>query len=247
MRRLTGLLIVGALVGVAGRVGGQAPAPDATTYTPPAQTTTVKGTAPALEGRWLLVSRLAIGSGPGRAVASLWTFSEKDGKLTLDERLVVFPPAVAQAMEKANASGGGTWEPTPAEIDLIRSQWDTMGPEGRGIASVASEIFSPDGYDDDIKKEPKTKDALWIVRQLYEFSPGAGRPIKQVNVVAALKKDGEVYTGNTTTVVVAAAPFPIPIKFEGTVRLIPIGGQGGGSGGGFLARVLDFFKGCNAK
>jgi hypothetical protein len=218
---------------------------DPTVYQPPTESTTVKGTLPDdFEGRWLLVCKVGIGSGPGRAVGSLWEVTRKDGQLNLDERLVVFPPAQVQAMEEANQKSGGDWTPTPADIDVVRAGWDTLPPEGRGVKTIAHELFGPDGYDDAIKAEPKTKDALWIGRQVYEFGPGGGRPIKQVNVLSALTKTDGGYTGNYTSVVVAAAPFPIPIKFDGTFKLIRLGNP---PARGFLARLLDVFSGCNAK
>ncbi|MGH7893865.1 MAG: hypothetical protein ACREQL_04305 [Candidatus Binatia bacterium] len=245
MRGITRLLIVvGIVIGVVGRAGGEEPAPQAPAYTPPTQSTTVKGTAPALEGRWLLVTRIAISTGPGRATASLWEVSRKDGQLVLEERLVVFPPPIAQAMEQANNQASGTWNPTPADLEMFRTQWKDLAPEGRGVSTMTNEIFAPDGYDDTIKKEPKTKDSLWVIRQLYQFAPGGARPIKQVNVVVALAKDGDSYTGTTSTLVLAAAPFPIPIKFDGTFHLIPLDAPAHGS---LLARVLDFFAGCNGK
>jgi hypothetical protein len=244
MRRVAALLL-----GVASVLAADAQTPTTTTdpvFAPPTQIYTVKGTFPDLEGRWLLVSKVGIGNNPGRVVASLWNVTRKDGQPFLEERLVVFPPEQVKAMEEANQKSGGDWTPTPADIQVVRDGWDTLAPEGRGVTSIATEFFAPDGYDDQIKKEPMTKDAQWIARQLYEFQPGGGRPVKQVNVMSAMSREGDVITGNYMTVMVAAAPFPIPIKFEGNFKLIRLGDAVTPSRG-FLARVMDFFSGCNGK
>lgn len=246
MRRMA---VLGAILGplcMAALVRAQAAAPapaKAAEYKPPEQTTVVKGTPPAgLEGRWLVAERVGIANGPGRAIAALWNITTKDGQLQLEDRIVTFPPDIQKAMEDANKDSNGTWVPTAAQVDQLRAAWDSLQPEGRGVTTITTDIFGPDGYDEEVKKDPKTAGARWIIRQTYEFEPGGARPIKQVNVAVATGDDGGVTTGDYTTVMVAAAPFPIPIKLDGSFRMVRLDQP---ASKGFLARILDFFRGCN--
>jgi hypothetical protein len=94
-----------------------------------------------------------------------------------------------------------------------------------------------------LKKDALTKDALWVLRQSYTFIPGGSRPVNQGNLIAPLRVENGTYSGNYLAVAVAAAPFPVPIKFEGTFRLIPIGR----TGRSWWAWLGDFFAGCHGR
>src|SRR5262245_43202529 len=65
------LILMLALAGVA-RVFGDDTPPTSTTAPPagPTHTTTVEGTAPALEGRWLLLASLGLAQGSKRIIPS---------------------------------------------------------------------------------------------------------------------------------------------------------------------------------
>jgi hypothetical protein len=94
-----------------------------------------------------------------------------------------------------------------------------------------------------LKNEPLTKDALWVLRQQYIFLPGGSRPVNQANLIAPTKLEHGAYSGGFIAVAVAAAPFPIPIKFDGTFKLISLGR----APSSLWARLGDFFAGCNAR
>jgi hypothetical protein len=115
-----------------------------------------------------------------------------------------------------------------------------MEVEDRGIADMQHQLTGRDAFDDDLKNEASTKDALWVLRQAYHFLPGGNRPTNQANLLSSKKLDDGVYSGDYLAVAVAAAPFPVPIKFEGTFRLIPVGR----AGTPWWSRIGDFFKGC---
>jgi hypothetical protein len=223
------------------------PSPPATTPPPPptaaTQTTTAKGGLPDLDGRWLVLPHITLAQGTGRCLPSLLEVTRKDGKLDLHERHVVLPDAQRDALEKASTTGDGTWNPMPADLAAILAAWDGLQPEQRGVTEITHDLTAKDAFGPDILKEPKTKDAEWVMVQQYTFSPGGGHPIKQMNAFGALREDGREWTGNYTTVTLAAAPFPVPITFNGTFRLIPL--EAKEKPAGFVARLFDLFKGCN--
>jgi hypothetical protein len=208
----------------------------------PTHTTTVEGDVPKLEGRWLLLASVGLAQGAKRIIPSVFDVRRSEGKLELRERHIVLPPAQNEALRRGNEEMGGVWSPTDEDLAAIDAAWDTLQPEDRGIGQITYQLTGRDAFDDDLKKEPISKDALWVLRQSYTFLPGGSRPVTQANLIAPLKLEDGVYSGNYLAVAVAAAPFPVPIKFEGTFRLIPVG-----HAPSFWTRLGDFFSGCNRR
>jgi hypothetical protein len=242
-------MIVVGLAGLA-RVHGQEPAAPPATQpgtpeprAPITHTTTVAGTLPDLEGRWLLLSSLGVGQGAKRLLASVIDVRRSDGALEVRERHVVLPAAQNEAIRRANEELGGVWTPTPADLDAIDRAWDRLEAEDRGITTIEHQLTGRDAYDDDLKNDANTKDAPWVLRQSYIFLPGGNRPTNQANLIAPAKLEDGVWSGTYLAVAVAAAPFPVPIKFDGTFRLIPIGHQARS----WWSRVGDFFAGCGGR
>ena len=231
------LLVLTLLVGIAR--GEDAPAPAGQ----PNQTTTVEGTLPDLQGRWILVATVGLGQSPKRTLASLFEIGRREGTLEVRERHVVLPAPQDAALKRANDELGGAWAPGPSDLEAIGAAWDTLEPEDRAISDIVHQLTGRDAYDDDLKSDANTKDALWVLRQAYTFEPGKNRPVNQGNLIAPAKLEDGVYAGNYLAVAVAAAPFPIPIKFEGTFRLIPLV-PGARS---FWAGLGDFFAGCGRR
>jgi hypothetical protein len=244
MRRVATVVVL--VLALAAVVRGDEPAPPTTTTTlvrPPIEhATEVQGTLPDLVGRWLMVATVSVGSGPKHIIASVFDVTRKDGQPEVVERHVVLPKAQNDALEHGNEIGG-VWDPTPDDLAAIRDAWDRLEPEDRGIARMTNILTGRDAYDDDLKNEPLTKDALWVLRQQYVFLPGGSRPVNQANLIAPMKLERGVYSGGFVAVAVAAAPFPIPIKFEGTFELISLGR----SSPSFWQRLGDVFAGCNGR
>lgn len=236
---------LGVAIVLAATLVGRAEEPSTTSTTAPrpplTQETTLDGTAPPIEGRWLVLASVGIGQSTKRVVASLLEITTKNGKLDVNERHVVLPPAQNAALQRANDELGGVWSPGPADVAAIAAAWDGLEPEDRGIAQMTHQVAGRDGFDEDLKREDVSKDALWILRQGYGFLPGGSRPVNQANLLAPLKLENGVYSGNYLAVAVAAAPFPVPIKFEGTFQMIPLET----AAPSFWTRLGGFFRGCN--
>lgn len=205
------------------------------------QNTTVKGTVPGdLAGRWLALGWVELPGGQAKTTATLWSIAYEAGKPVLTMRFVGLPAAQQKAMDVQN-DANKPWRPEPADLDAIVRGWDALPALDAKVAQVETEIVGNDAFDDSFKGEPKAKDAKWAVRQREDFDPSAAPTIRQVNLFAVLEERDGGYAGNYTTVTVAAAPFPIPIALNGTFQLHRLGGA---SSAGFLARLLDVFKGC---
>ena len=210
---------------VAGAIPARAQPPP--TIAPVEQETVVTGTPPALAGRWLLLTTLGTG-GRGRADAALWEAMTIDGQLRLTQRSVELPGGRLAGVD-----------PTPAELQAIARDWGTLASEPRGVDRIGHEILGGDAAA--VAGETSTAGALWVVRQNLGLTPGPARPLKEVRVLAARTADGAGYRGSFVTVVLAAAPMPIPIKVEGTFRLLRLPRPAPSP----WARVLDVFGGCN--
>jgi hypothetical protein len=238
----TALLLALALAGTV-RVRAD-DAPTTTTTLPPmTHETTVEGTPPDLVGRWLLLTSVGIATSPKKILASVLDVRRSDGKLEIRERHVVLPPAQKEALRRGNEELGGVWAPTATDLDAIDHAWESLELEERGIGKMTHQLTGRDAFDDDLKKDALTKDSPWVLRQSYIFFPGGSRPTNQANLIAPLRQEDDGgWSGNYLAVAVAAAPFPIPIKFEGTFRLIPIG-----RAQPWWSRIGDFFSGCGAR
>ena len=224
--------------------------PEATTTTtappalaPPPQETVVLGTPPDdLVGRWLAVSWIeAPDKGRFVTAVSPWEIARRDGKLDLTVRFVNLPPGAKEAFDKANGERNA-WKPSAADLERVRASWDELPAFGPHLARVRHEISAPDGYPDEIKTEPRTRDAIWVVRERQDADPSAAPLIRQAMVYAALAASDGGYTGNFDGVSLAAVPFPVPLKFQGSFRLYPLGRAE--KPRGFLAHVLELFEGC---
>jgi hypothetical protein len=194
------------------------------------QQTIVTGTAPPLEGRWLLLIHL--GSGAAHELATLWDVTRGGTGLEVVERFVVLPDAQRTAAER------GRWKPSQEDLRAIAQAWDKLPPAKRGVSRVRTEIFGADGFTAEVKGDPIADGARWVVRQTYAFAPGMPRPASQVTIFAATSVEEGVARGRYLSVTVAAVPVPIPIRLEGTFELIPLPSPP------WWVRLLDVFRGC---
>jgi len=238
------LVLVAATVSWAGYAAGQT-APTGAAPAAPVQETAVHGTPPDLAGRWLSLAWVELAEGKIVTGPALWEVKENDGKPVVTQRFVSLPPALKEALDKANAEQE-RWQPSAADVAEIRAQWDSLAPEDAKVAKVTNDISARDDFDDTIKKEPRSKDALWVLRQRQDFDASAAPVIRQASVYAALASSGADYTGNFDTVTVAAAPIPVPLTFKGTFRFYRLD-EPAQHPRGFLARLLDFFAGCGRR
>jgi hypothetical protein len=235
-RRVLGVAIVLALV--VSRAGGDDASP------PPPQETVVHGTPPRIVGRWLALSWIDRSEAAASTMPALWQITEQDGKPVFTEVFAKLPETIQSAVDMAGNSDN-PWTPTPADLSTLREQWEKLQPQEANFKSVWTEIASPDGYDDGIKKEPRTKDALWVVRQRFDANAKAAPVVRQVFVYAVTGTEDGSFKGNFDGVTIAAAPMPVPIKLSGSFRLYQIDGPPPGSPSrGVLARLLDVFRGC---
>jgi len=236
------VLAIATIPGGRGEAEAQ-PAATAPAGAGPVQETVVHGTLPDLAGRWLAMGWIETPGGRAINAPVLWEISMEGGKPVMKQRFVSLPPALKSAVEKANEAGQ-VWKPSPEDLSQLSAAWDSLPAEDPHVSKVTNEISGRDGFDDSLKAEERTKDASWVVRQRQDFDGTVQGVMRQVTIYGALAAVGRDYTGNFDTATVAAAPFPIPISFQGTFQLYRLEGP---TSRGFLARVLDVFSGCGRR
>jgi hypothetical protein len=207
--------------------------------TPP-QTTAVHGTLPDLEGRWLLLFDMVMDP-QRRTIPAFIEIDRADGEVRAREHFVELPDAMRAQVEEGNQQAT-YWQPSPEQIAEIDRQWTDLPDSGRGVAEAANELWGQDAFDDAMKKEPELTGAVWVFRQTYTFAPGGQRPVKHVNVFGAMKPEGSGWRGNAVEASLVTAPFPIPITYKGTFRMIRV--DAAPERAGWLARLLAAFRGC---
>jgi hypothetical protein len=233
-----------ALAACAGHVDDQQTSTAPAVPGAPVQETKVLGTPPDVAGRWLSLGWIELPDGRSVSAPMLWEIAPEDGKPVMTYRFVSLPPALKAAVDKANADGK-PWTPSPEELEQLRAGWDELHPEDQHVAKVTNEIIGRDGFDDSVKGEARSKDALWLVRQRMDFDARAAPTIRQVMIYSVFAPSGRDYTGNLDMATIAAAPFPIPISYKGTFRLYRIDAPRAPRG--FLSRLFDSFAGCGRR
>jgi hypothetical protein len=226
------LLVLGTPPVFAQAPPAQAPAPD--------QHTTISGSAPDLEGRWFVVA--AIDEPRGSQVA-FWDIVHDEGRVEMTMRQVGLPLAQQAAIDEARKSGD-VWKPTPEDLVAITAAWDSLPPRDLRFARIENEIAAPDGFDANLKKHPKTAEALWVVRQTATYLPTAKPNLQQVNIYAALEPRESGFAGDFLAAAIASGA-PEPIYFNGTFRMYRMGSAQ--RTGGVLGRLLDVFSGCGRR
>ena len=216
-------------------------APTTTTTLPETEhQTTVAGDIPLEPGRWLVIVDLLVQTGARRTVPAFFEVSDGADGLEIIEVFADPPGEFGPKIDQLNAAGE-RWEPTDEELVALDGLWSDLGDNQRGVARVHNELWGRSAFTDEIKAEPKTKDALWVLRQGYQFVPGGQRPVRQVNVFGVAEQDGRRFSGAYEGVAVAVAPFPVPIAYQGEFRMIPLHPE---PEKGLLARIADVFAGC---
>jgi hypothetical protein len=236
MRSLVGVLFALGVMVLGGSPafaqGAPSPAPE--------QQTKISGSAPDLEGRWFVVC--AIDSPRGTQVA-FWDVVRDEGRVDMTMRQVELPAAQQAALNAARKTGE-IWKPTPEDLTAIAAAWESLPPHDFRFAKIENEIAAPDGFDENLKKHPKTAEAMWVVRQTATYLPTAGPNVQQVNIYAAHEPRESGFGGDFLAAAIASGA-PEPIYFNGTFRMYRMGGAR--SSGGLLGRLLDLFSGCGRR
>ena len=206
------------------------------------ETTRIEGTVPDLTGRWLAVAEIALPDGGGKAIPApqLWEVRAEGGKTTLSPRDGRLPQPLSAAIAAANAEHRG-WEPSIADLQRLRDEWQRLEPEGRELAAVETVIIGRDAFSDQTKADEKMRDARFVIQQNLSYRPGVGRPIKDTILYGAMAPAPLGYSGNYASVTLAAAPFPVTIPLSGSFHMYRLESL---PARGLLARLSDAFSGC---
>jgi hypothetical protein len=193
------------------------------------QETVVHGRPPSLDGRWIVVTTPGTSVDARRGTASLWQVTGAGGQTSLVERSL-------RPTDVQWGRLGVAWSSTvPVELEGVE---ESVQPSV--VKQARHEIFGQDDLADDLRTEPMVAGALWVIRQCYDFLPGPPRPFREVRVLAATERIAGGYRGRYLDVTFVAAPAPLPIKVEGTFRLLPLASERS-----TWSRIGDFFRGCN--
>jgi hypothetical protein len=235
--------IIGALVVVGSAVGLVAGSRAQDAALPPTEyTTKIMGTAPkGIDGRWFTIAHLMLPDTRVINVAGFLDVRLEASQPTVTKRYVKLPDALQQAFEAANAANQA-WTPSPDDVRAVAAAWDELPPDPQGVATLETDVFSPDAFDETITGNPGMDKARWAFRQKETFHGGGNRPVNQVMILTSVEDLADGWRGPYASVTVAAAPFPVPIAFNGTADIHRLDETAGG--GGFLARFFDMFSGC---
>lgn len=207
--------------------------------TPPIpQTTELQGTVPDLRGRWLVVLRLGTAADqPAIFIPRFWDVEGTAAEPRVLERFVRLPADMAGRQKET----GVQWVPTTADLAELKRGWQTLPPEtDRPLASLKTELVERSRFDELMTKEDALSAAQWGVRQTAEFQPGQARPVREITLLGIEETTPGGFRGKAAYVMLAMAPFPVPVALRGTVDLYRVEAPERG----FLGRLMDAFAGC---
>jgi len=118
----------------------------------------------------------------------------------------------------------------PNLVNSVRGSMDFERDTLTAVMEARAKALTATGPADAAQKEGQLTQAL-------------GRLIAVAENYPTLKANDSGYVGNYSTAIIAAAPLPIPLAFDGTFqayRLSPAPARAKG----FLARLADLFAGC---
>lgn len=192
-----------------------------------------------------MVAEIALPDSGGKAVPApqLWEVRGEGGKTTLSPRDGRLPQPLSAAIAAANTEHRG-WEPSIADLQRLRDEWQRLEPEGRPLATVETVVIGRDAFSDQTRADEKTRDAQFVIQQNFSYRPGVGRPIKDTILYSAMAPTSLGYSGNYASITLAAAPFPVPIALGGSFQMYRLESL---PAPGLLARLSDAFTGCGRR
>ena len=239
MRLSLGLVVACLAAGATLASGEEPAAPEA----PPQRHTVTRGALPEdLPGRWLALAWMKLPTGV-RTIPVLWTITSADGQLALTSRAVLLPATSADRLKAAN-DAGQAWKPAADDLDALAAHWDDLRDAAAPVpGSIDTEIIAREAFDDPIKEDPDTKDALWIVRQNETFPKKVSSIVQQVRVYAVRERRDGGYAGGFVHAAIAMAPFALPITFHGDFQLYRVSD----APRSLLSRMMDVLRGCRGR
>jgi hypothetical protein len=206
--------------------------------------TTVRGTVPDdVVGRWLVVGWLDLPKERHRTTTYFWEIARPEGDPVQKMHYAWLPEGLQEAVNAANKAGE-IWRPAPEQIADIAKAWNELPPwRGAPPVRVETEFIGADAFDDELKNDDSSKNALWVVRQTFTFQQTPTTPYRQVSVYAVREAKDANYVGGFRTLVVLPPPLPVPFNLAGTFEMYRLVQ----SPGSLWERLLDVFSGCGRK
>ena len=205
------------------------------------QTTKVSGKIPAnLAGAWFFYAQATFPGDKTRALQpEIWTISQKGNDLAFRILDVELPKSIDEPYRAGNRQPKA-WEPSPADIDLLRKEWSKLPPQTNkdvhrsdvAYGNIEVAIASPDKYGEafqggDANIEEALKKSAFAFQTTERYRPlpmPPGENIAQVmerrSFYVVQKVSDSMIEGRQFTGYIAAGPgSPIPIALNGPFRL----------------------------
>jgi hypothetical protein len=208
-----------------------------------AETTVVKGRIPDdLVGRWFVVHDARLPTGKLRPFGRL--IEVRPGTEHVELHLHrVEPPDVFKRSLDRSAVLNQPWEPGRDELDGLKEQWDELTPIPGDLDHIENELYAPDAFTEDMKRDEETRgsDLAIVTKEIFS----GAQPVKSTIAVYGIRdKNPAEFAGSFVSTSIATAPFPVPITLRGVFRAYRVGPLPERS---WMARVLDLFRGCGRR
>lgn len=206
------------------------------------QATRVEGKVPVnLAGAWFLYAQATFPGDKTRALQpELWTVSQNgDRDVTFQLHDVELPKSIDEPYRAGNRKPKA-WEPSPADLALLRKQWSKLPPATNkdvhksdvAYGNVDITVASPEKYGEvfpsgDNVINDALKDSMFALQVVERFRPlpvPPGENVAQVmerkSIYIVRSANESLLEGKQFTGYIAAGPgTPIPISLAGPFRM----------------------------
>jgi hypothetical protein len=182
------------------------------------ESTQVDGTLPSdLRGVWLLVPVVEFPQGK-HPLARIY---EIDGEPTAPQIHLIakdLPGRFNEELHTAQTEQRG-WEPSAADLRELARRWDALVPPADEVHTIRYRVAGPDAYDEALKTDASTAGSRFAIVVTEMYNPKPNHATQSIFSYGAREIGADLISGSHVQGTVAAAPFPIPLSFNGSFRM----------------------------
>jgi hypothetical protein len=210
------------------------------------ETTRTEGTLPTdLRGVWLAVPVVEFPNGK-HSLARIYEIGGEPAAPRLHLVVKDLPGRLGETLQAAQAAQR-MWEPSAADLRELALRWDEFSLPAGEFLSIQYRVVGRDAYDDALNTDQASAGSLFTILATERYVPKPNHASQSIFSYGAREIGPDLIGGTHVQGTVAAAPFPIPLSFNGTFRMYRIAPAERGwrwRAWRLVARLTDGLRGC---
>jgi hypothetical protein len=135
---------------------------------------------------------------------------------------VPMPKSIDEALQAAQKAEKA-FEPTPEQLALLGSSWQTLEPrKDTEYSRIEWKVVAEKFFDQAMKVDPNLKDATISITGTQAMIPRPTQPDRNIVMYGLVEQGEKTISGKHARAMMATAPFPIPIEMKGTFEMFKV-------------------------